>query len=206
MTNIPALAEHLLEKAGNSERFMVAIAGPPGSGKTTLAETLCQTLVGSGETAVVVPMDGFHFDDTVLKARGHRSRKGAPHTFDVSGFHAMLKRIKAREAEIAIPVFDRKLELSRGSADIINESTRFILVEGLYLLLKQEPWAKLYELFDYSLSLMVPQAELERRLINRWLDHGFDEAYARNWIATNDSLNMKVVVEQSRPAKLAVTN
>ena len=186
-------------------RFMVAIAGAPGSGKSTLAHNLCGELKRLGETAIVVPMDGFHFDDAVLNARGHRPRKGAPFTFDVHGFEALLKRIKAREPEVAIAVFDRTMELSRAAADIVDEKAKFVLVEGNYLLLGEEPWSRLRPLFDYAVFISVPRDELERRLIRRWLDHGFDMDYAKNWVASNDLLNIDEVIAKSARADLTLT-
>jgi pantothenate kinase len=191
--DVKALAETIRVKAGNMPRFMVAIGGAPASGKSTLAADLCAALKAMGETAVVVPMDGFHFDDIVLNQRGHRPRKGAPFTFDVAGFEVLLKRIRAREPDIAIPVFDRTMELSRNAADIIDGQTSFILIEGNYLLLDKAPWRHLRPLFDLTIYLDVPEAELERRLVKRWLDHGFDMTYAVNWIASNDMPNIREV-------------
>ncbi len=204
MSDLTKLANLIREKSDGVLRFMVGIAGAPASGKSTLAANLRNTLIAQGETAIVVPMDGFHFDDTVLNARGHRPRKGAPFTFDVGGFEVLLKRIKAREVDIAIPVFDRSMELSRAAADIVSDEAKFILVEGNYLLLQQNPWARLKPLFDFSVFLSVPIAELEQRLIQRWLDHGFDMAYAQNWIASNDLLNIKTVIAQSTKADLTL--
>lgn len=204
MTDTAAIAELIRSRANAAPRFMVGIAGAPGAGKSMLAESLRDALRAKGETAVVVPMDGFHFDDVVLNARGHRPRKGAPFTFDVLGFEVLLKRIKAREPDIAIPVFDRSMELSRAAADIVGADTRFILVEGNYLLLKQEPWNRLKPLFDFTIFLDVPLEELERRLIERWLGHGFDMDYARNWIATNDLPNVREVIANSAPADATV--
>jgi pantothenate kinase len=198
------LASLLREKSGKASRFMVGIAGAPASGKSTLAEHLRDALIAQGETAIVVPMDGFHFDDVILNARGHRPRKGAPYTYDVYGFEVLLKRIKACEPEIAIPVFDRTQELSRAAADIVDDKTKFILVEGNYLLLKQKPWDRLKPLFDFTIFLSVPLAELEQRLIQRWLDHGFDMAYAKNWIASNDLLNIQTMIDESDEADLSV--
>src|SRR5665213_3821220 len=180
---------------------MIGIAGPPASGKSTLAEQLREAL---GENAVVVPMDGFHFDDAILNARGHRARKGAPHTYDVAGFEVLLKRIKAREVDIAIPVFDRSLELSRAGADIVSDETKFILVEGNYLLLNSAPWNRLEPLFNFTLYIDVPEAELVRRLMQRWHEHGFDEIYAKNWIASNDLPNIRVIQEGSAKADLVI--
>lgn len=200
MTGVESLARLLRSRAGDASRYMVAIAGAPASGKSTLAENLRGALVAEGETAIVVPMDGFHFDDLILNARGHRPRKGAPFTFDVPGFEVLLKRIKARESDIAIPVFDRSMELSRAAADIVDEKARFILVEGNYLLLRSPPWNRLHSLFDFSIYLKVPVEELERRLTKRWLDHGFDLAYAKNWIASNDLPNIMEVIGNSTSA------
>ena len=149
-------------------------------------------------------MDGFHYDDIILNARGHRSRKGAPFTFDVRGFESLLKRIKAREPEIAFAVFDRSMELSRAAADIVDETAKFVLVEGNYLLLNQTPWNGLRALFDFSIYLDVPIDELERRLVKRWLDHGFDMNYATNWIAGNDIHNIREVIANSGGADLTI--
>ena len=202
--DIQSLARLIRNKAQAASRFMVGIAGPPASGKSTLAENLRTALAADGEAAIVVPMDGFHYDDAILNARGHRPRKGAPFTFDVAGFEVLLKRIRDCEPDIAIPVFDRTMELSRAAADIVDAKAKFILVEGNYLLLKQPPWNQLKEFFDFSIFLNVPLKELERRLIQRWLDHGFDMAYAINWTASNDKPNMLEVINNSVTADLMV--
>ncbi len=199
-----ALASDVITRAGRSARYMIAIAGPPGSGKSTLADQLCASLLSKSESAVVVPMDGFHFDDIVLNKRGHRSRKGAEHTFDAAGFINLISRIKSGEPDIAIPVFDRTIEMSRAGADIVEASTRFIIVEGLYLLLKREPWNKLAPLFDLTVFLDVPKSEIERRLTKRILEHGHDADYARNWIASNDMLNVDEVIGNSAIADLTI--
>jgi pantothenate kinase len=204
VVDVAELSTRLRTQAGSSLRYMVAIAAPPGSGKTTIVEKIRAELIASGETAVVVPMDGFHFDDIVLNARGHRPRKGAPYTFDALGFEVLLKRIKTQESDIAIPVFDRTMELSRAAADIISADTKFILVEGNYLLLKDQPWARLKSLFDFSIYMNVPVQELERRLTKRILEHGHDAAYAKMWIASNDMLNINYVIENSVAADLTI--
>jgi pantothenate kinase len=92
------------------------------------------------------------------------------------------------------------MELSRAAADIVDEKAKFVLVEGNYLLLKEEPWCRLHPLFDYNVFIDVPRDELERRLIKRWLDHGFDMDYARNWVASNDLLNIDAVISGSAAA------
>jgi pantothenate kinase len=81
-------------------------------------------------------MDGYHFDDAVLNERGMRARKGAPETFDVGGLGHMLRRLKLNdEDEVAVPVFDRAIEISRAAARLISKTVSTIIVEGNYLLL-----------------------------------------------------------------------
>jgi pantothenate kinase len=198
------LAAELVVKAAGRDRYIIGIAGAPGSGKSTFADALLKDLLAKGETAVVVPMDGYHFDDIVLNARGHRARKGAWYTFDAPGFVHLIKRIKSSEPDIAIPVFDRTMELSRAAADVIDAKTRFIIVEGLYLLLKREPWTALKPLFDISVFVNVSKPELQRRLTKRILDHGHDEAYAKNWIASNDMLNADEVIANSAVSDVVI--
>lgn len=203
MSEIASIAAAIFKRAAKSERFIVAIAGPPGSGKSTLAERLYEVL--PEDTSAVVPMDGFHFDDIILNSRGLRPRKGAPETFDYAGFAALLKRIRAREPDIAIPVFDRSMELSRAGAAIIGPGAKFILVEGNYLLLDEEPWSALSGLFDFSIFVDVPRFELERRLMQRWRDHGKSDDDARAWIASNDLPNIERVLARRRKADLVVS-
>ena len=194
------LAATIRAKAQAQGRFLTALAGPPGAGKSTLAAELVAAL---GKGAKAVPMDGFHYDDAVLIARGARARKGAPDTFDVAGFRHLLTRLRT-EDEVAIPLFDRDLEISRAGADIVGPDDRILIVEGNYLLLNEAPWPDLAPLFDLTIWIDVPEAELDRRLMARWAHYGKTLAEARAWIDGNDMPNIRRVVAGSRPADLVI--
>jgi pantothenate kinase len=194
------LAATIRAKAQAQGRFLTALAGPPGAGKSTLAAELVAAL---GQGAKAVPMDGFHYDDAVLIARGARARKGAPDTFDVAGFRHLLTRLRT-EDEVAIPLFDRDLEISRAGADIVGPQDRILIVEGNYLLLNEAPWPDLAPLFDLTIWIDVPEAELDRRLLARWAHYGKTPAEARAWIDGNDMPNIRRVVAGSRPADLMI--
>ena len=76
--SLEALAEDLIARAEGRARFLVAIAGAPASGKSTLAEDLLAALerLAPGQAALM-PMDGYHFDDAVLDELGYRARPSA---------------------------------------------------------------------------------------------------------------------------------
>ncbi|HWD14639.1 nucleoside/nucleotide kinase family protein [Pseudochrobactrum sp. sp1633] len=197
-----ALAADILARAKGRHRLIVAIAGAPAAGKSTLAEELCHDInrLSAAQPSIVVPMDGFHYDNAILDARGYRARKGAPHTFDADGFKALLARLKNEDGDIAIPVFDRAMDLARAGAAMVTAQHQILLVEGNYLLLDQPVWRDLRQYFDLSIFLQVPFSTLEQRLIQRWLDYGADEHAARTRALANDIPNAQTVVEQSQPA------
>ena len=157
-------------------------------------------------TAVTVPMDGFHYDNAVLDARGLRARKGAPETFDFDGLRHLLERLRGADADVTVPVFDRKADLARAGAAVVLAEARFVLVEGNYLLFDESPWYGLGPLFDYSVWLEVPMQELERRLVQRWLDHGHSPEEARNRVFSNDLPNAERVLASRRPPDETIRN
>lgn len=190
----------ILRARGRDARSVTAIAGPPGAGKSTLAENLAEKLnAAEPGSAAVLPMDGYHFDDILLNARGWRARKGAPHTFDVAGYAHMLDRLRQPgEAEIAVPVFDRALEIARAGARIIPASVRHLLTEGNYLLLDAAPWRALAARFDTTIYLDVPFETLRARLEARWT--GMSPAELARKMEGNDLPNVRLVQTCRRPA------
>ena len=79
-----------LRELATHGRQLIAIVGPPGAGKSTLSHSICEKLNESSPgDAAILPMDGFHFDDGILRERGVLNRKGAPFTFDVGGMKSI---------------------------------------------------------------------------------------------------------------------
>ena len=173
---------------GATRRYLVAIAGPPASGKSTVAEALAKQLRARGYSSVVVPMDGFHLDNAVLRARGLLERKGAPETFDLDGFQTLIEKLRAGGA-VAAPTFDRGLDRVVPGQCVVDAKDQIIVIEGNYLLLDEPGWRDLAALWDFSIFLDVPLPELENRLVERWVQNGHDPEAARTRAMSNDIPN-----------------
>ncbi|WP_061930837.1 nucleoside triphosphate hydrolase [Aureimonas sp. AU22] len=202
---LAGLTDALLSEEGERRRI-VAIAGAPGSGKSTTAEQLKERLNARREgVADILPMDGFHYDDLVLNARGHRARKGAPHTFDLDGFRTALERLRADDGrEVAVPVFDRSIEIARAGGRIIEPEARIILVEGNYLLLDEPGWRDLGALFDVTVMVEASEEVLIDRLTERWMGFQLEPEAMVRQMEGNDLPNMRLVLAKSRPADLVL--
>ncbi|WP_299043982.1 AAA family ATPase [uncultured Tateyamaria sp.] len=196
------ICAQILDKPPAPYRRLVAIVGPPASGKSTLAARVARRLTAQGEPASVVPMDGFHLDDRLLQEDGTQARKGAPHTFDADGFVRMIEALQS-EAPVIYPVFDRSREIAIAGAGRVPASCKTVVVEGNYLLLNTPPWTRLHDLWTFTIALHLPMDALIQRLRDRWAEHGKPDAQA--WIDTNDVPNITTVRTQSAPADVVWT-
>lgn len=186
-----------------SGRRLLAVAGPPASGKSTLAAALTAALTAAGHKAALVPMDGFHLDNRLLLARGLLARKGAPETFDVVGFVALVTRL-ITEPNVVFPLFDRARDLAVAGAGEITANVAIAVVEGNYLMSNEAPWSELAPMWHASLFLDLPVATLRARLIERWLDHGLSLPEATARTEANDLPNAVHVLAHRLPASLTL--
>ncbi len=189
---IERLGREIAATPSSGKRRLVALAGPPGSGKSTLATQLASSIERAGRRAEVAPMDGFHLDNGLLTARGLLHRKGAPETFDLAGFARLVTRLKDEE-EVIYPKFDRDRDLAIAGAGVIGPECETVVVEGNYLLLDAPGWRDLSAHWDFRVYLDVPEEELTRRLVGRWLAHGLTWKDAEQRANANDLPNARLV-------------
>jgi len=191
--NIDCLIKIISQRSAAKSRFVVAIAGPPGSGKSTLSDHLAKCL---GQSAKVLPMDGFHLDNDRLQEMGLLHRKGAPETFNALGLLELMRKMRGNETFL-YPTFDRKEDRTIPNAGRITQEDRIVLVEGNHLLLKTAPWSELSQFFDITVALDVCRDTLQSRLINRWISLGFSEPRAREKALSSDMVNVSYVQDKS---------
>jgi len=182
-------------------RRLLGIAGPPGAGKSTLADAIVAAL---GADAVLVPMDGFHLENDELVRLGLRERKGAPPTFDAAGYAALLARLSvAGEPVTCAPLFRRDLDTSVQDAIPVPAGVPLVVTEGNYLLLDDGPWAAVRPLLDAAWYLAADETRVER-LIARHVEHGKAPGHARDWVLRSDEANARIIETTRERADLVV--
>ena len=205
--DLPALAailEGMLAARTASTPLLVGMAGSPGAGKSTAAAELAALVPGSR----VLPMDGFHLPQAELVRLGRRERMGAPDTFDVDAFVALLARLRDARgsgSSVRAPGFDRRVEEpvpdaiellperrtgdpSGGAAEV-----RAIVVEGNYLLLREHGWHRVAPLLDVTVGVVLDEATRHERLIARHIAFGKSPDAARAWALGPDELNAAAI-------------
>lgn len=142
MRTFDDLLARVLAYAAEPGTSVIGIAGAPGAGKSTLTEALVAAArLRLGADAVAhVPMDGFHLADVELRRLERMDRKGAPDTFDVAGYAALLRRVRARTEVVYAPGFERDIEQPVAGAIPVLPEAAVVLTEGNYLLLDDPGW------------------------------------------------------------------
>ena len=174
MNEAVALADALLaELKQRPEIYMVGIAGIPGSGKSTLARALAGRVPG----AVVIAMDGYHIP---------RSR------LDADVFHADLTALRRTRSGI-FPTFDHAEKDPRAGAIRVTPAAPLVIVEGLYVLLRD--WHA-ESLFDLRVFLDCNPDEARVRLFVRHVKAGVSATpeEARHRVETSDRLNAEAIL------------
>jgi pantothenate kinase len=198
-----ALKDHVLKAKRQGVRRVIAIAGAPASGKSTLADSLVRELVNAGCSSQLVPMDGFHLHNPILAERGLLDRKGSPQTFDVGGLLQLVSHL-GNAHELYYPVFDRSHDISIAGAGYIKSACDPVVIEGNYLLMKAPIWQDLAAYWDMSVMLNCSMDILETRLIQRWQDLGLTPENARARAELNDLPNARLVQQTAATADLVI--
>ncbi|SPJ83928.1 related to panthothenate kinase/uridine kinase-related protein [Fusarium torulosum] len=170
-----------------TRRILIAMAGVPGSGKTTISDALMQELNKHGiHDVAVLPMDGFHYSRATLSSFSDPvhafQRRGAPFTFNATGLLelvVLLSKIPVTACDepqvvTKVPGFDHALKDPVPDAITITSRTRVVIIEGNYTLLNEEPWSNIAGLVHDKWFVDVPSQIARQRLAARHLKAGIE--------------------------------
>lgn len=192
LATLAGIVEGMLAARSASGPLLVGLVGEPGAGKSTAAAELADLL----PAARVLPMDGFHLPQAELVRLGRRDRMGAPDTFDVEGFVALLVALRdLHDSGVAVhaPGFDRRVEEPVPGALALTPELRCIVVEGNYLLLDGGGWQRVAPLLDLTVGVVLDEATRHERLIARHIAFGKSPEAARAWALGPDQANAALI-------------
>jgi len=195
---------HLLQlmEADASKRIVIGVVGLPGSGKSTIAAKLVDSVneQTNAKIAVSLSMDGFHLTKAALAQFADPSaaisRRGSPWTFDPAGLASKLQQLRNNpENSTTWPDFQHGVGDPIADAINVNPDTKLIIVEGLYLLHREHGWnlaGLLDECWYLDTSMDVAMERLVKRHMASW---GFSREQALDRLAMNDRLNADIVLQ-----------
>jgi pantothenate kinase len=189
-------------------RILIALAGPPGSGKSTIAEQVVQTLgaIPFAPKTVSVSIDGFHIPLTTLHAMPNAAeaiaRRGAPWTFDADGAVALVKDLGSSFGvrDIAVPTFDHAIKDPVAGGQIVKADVQVCILEGNYLLSDEGSWSEIADLIDQRWLVKVDPLLARTRVATRHLAAGIEPSMDLALARTdyNDIPNGEYVAQHSQ--------
>lgn len=209
------LADALHTRLMPGTRQVIAIAGPPGSGKSALSAILAAILRKLwSDPVIVVGQDGWHYtnaylDSHVVHIQGEtvrlRSIKGAPETFDAQGLGDFLTCFQASMQALKYPVYTRTAHDPIQEFGAVPAGPCLLILEGNYLLLDQPGWRSLHPLYQLKGFLSAPNAVLVEALWQRHRRGGKPEDWIAQHIQTVDQPNIDLVMRHSISPDFTVT-
>lgn len=192
---------------GASKRFLLAICGAPGAGKSTLAEWIVDHWNQlHPEQAVLVPMDGYHFSNEKLQEMNLLPLKGIPATFDADSFIKKIAELRMYpDAEHGYPRFDRSIEASIQDAIKVLPRHKLLVIEGNYLLLESAPWNNLKQYFDASWYIDASEKLILPRLLERHKQGGKSDSAAFEKVNSTDLPNARLISKSLSRADLVIS-
>eukprot|EP01026_Neomeris_dumetosa_P056903 TRINITY_DN52155_c0_g1_i4.p2 TRINITY_DN52155_c0_g1~~TRINITY_DN52155_c0_g1_i4.p2 ORF type:complete len:313 (-),score=26.66 TRINITY_DN52155_c0_g1_i4:173-1057(-) len=207
---IDILSRHAIQlQELKRQRILIGIAGVPGGGKSTVSQKLQERIneVENSETAIVLPMDGFHYTKAYLSQmqdpEGAFFRRGAHWTFDADAFVNCVRKVK-EQSEVLAPSFQHGVGDPVQDDIHINDNHLIVFVEGNYVLLDIEPWQQLKEIFDESWFVDCSLDDAMDRVFSRQTGNGLAPEVSKKRVEGNDRPNGELIQRSKHQANFII--
>lgn len=216
------------QKCDASQRLLIAISGIPGSGKTTLAASVCAGLNkkyhkyhherwpnspawSRPDFAFVVPLDGYHFTRKQLSEMPNAEeaifRRGAAFTFDSKSYLKLVEKVRKpispETLSIYAPSFDHSIKDPIANDISIPPTARIVIFEGLYTALDEPGWRDAHALMDetWFVDTDIPTAtqRVAKRNYAAGISNSLEESLDRT--EKSDMKNGREVLEKRLPVQ-----
>ncbi|CCH47070.1 putative uridine kinase [Wickerhamomyces ciferrii] len=182
----------------------MVLAGSPGSGKSTISRHIIEKInaLYGEEVAIVVTQDGFHYYRHELEKFPNKEeafkRRGAPFTFDSELFLKLIKVLREPINDnliITAPDFNHKVKDPQSNAIYIKPEHKIIIIEGNYVLLKDENWKEIGSLVDERWKIHVEPKIARSRIVKRHIESGISSTIEKaiKRCDDNDMINAEYI-------------
>jgi pantothenate kinase len=200
---IEKISEEFLHTKGHL--YVIGVAGPPGSGKSSFSCVFRQLLTERGLNAILLPLDGFHLKNEQLKktfitVNGRNQSlldlKGAKETYDVEKLLQYMEKLYSGKS-FYWPVYLRTIHEPVEEGIFVTPEGSIYIVEGNYLFLDLPLWKDLIHFFHTRLFLLPKRKYLKRRIMRRKCRGGYTRIEALHHFRRSDLRNINEVLSQS---------
>jgi uridine kinase len=155
------VAKPLAKIVRDSGLRIVGIGGPPGAGKSTIAELVAEEL---GDV-LVMSLDDFYLSKTERISRGLRWR-GPPGSHDLSALIESLDGLRERRVPITVPKFSAEID-DRFEPITITSAPTYVLLEGWLLGYRGEGYERILDGLDLMTFIDVDYETARTRRFHR---------------------------------------
>lgn len=187
-------------------RYITAIAGPPGCGKSSIAQLFAHLFKRDYNVdTIILPLDGFHYENDYLKSQKINLKnrivtlydvKGAPETYNTDYYITCLNKLYRGE-EFFWPIYSRKLHNPIKNGIKVSKNRAIYIIEGNYLLLNESPWNSLFNYYNRRIFINSRFRFLKKRIVKRKIAGGFSRKEAVKHFIISDRENIKRVLKNS---------
>ncbi|THW62042.1 P-loop containing nucleoside triphosphate hydrolase protein [Aureobasidium pullulans] len=188
------------------KRLLIAIGGPPGSGKGRIASKVAKLVNQSGVSCSVISIDGCsqasHNDtSSILPKSPGWTFKGAAAVDVVQQIQKQTTEANDIKSPFALHVED----VDSHALNVAGDAS-IVIFEGLYLLCEDLPWARISSMVNERWFVEIDPDVGRQRVIKRFLDTGFETDYeaACTRYDENDVFNAEFINRTSKARDVTI--